>query len=174
MERAKGECCDEPNFVCKQVSAMMEKTTFKKAIGGVLKAARFANNGQSWFLDGDDSIVVLNLQKSDFDDKYYVNLGIWLKSLGAVAFPAENKCHIQVRLTSLFPGDAEMIEGACSGNASDEDLRTFVEFLRVKVAPFCADCVHTGALWSKIEGGEFKKALIMKIAKDCLDPSHKS
>lgn len=152
---------------------MTAYTTFKKTIGGVLKAARFANKGQSWFLDGDDSIVVLNLQKSDFDDKYYVNLGIWLKSFGAVAFPAENKCHIQVRLTSLFPGDAEMMERACRGDASDEDLAPFVEFLRMKVAPFCEDCLCTGALWSKIEGGEFKKALIMKVAKDYLAPSHK-
>lgn len=159
---------DQP---CGHVSAMMEKTTFKKTIGGVLKAARFANKGQSWFLDGDESIVVLNLQKSDFDDKYYVNLGIWLKSLGAVAFPAENKCHIQVRLTSLFPGDAEMIDRACRGDASNEDLASFVEFLRMQVAPFCEDCLHSGALWSKIEGGEFKKALIMKIAKDALNPS---
>ena len=48
-----------------------------------------------------------------------------------------------------------------------------IEFLRMKVAPFCEDCLCTGALWSKIEGGEFKKALIMKVAKDYLAPSHK-
>jgi hypothetical protein len=56
-----------------------------------------------------------------------------------VAFPAENKCHIQVRLTSLFPGDAEMIDRACRGDARDDDLAPFVEFLRTKVAPFCED-----------------------------------
>lgn len=93
---------------------MIDKTNFKKAVGSVLKSVGFENKGQSWYLDGDDSIVVLNLQKSDFDEKYYVNLGVWLKSLGGVAFPSENKCHIQARLTSLFPAQTEIIDQACT------------------------------------------------------------
>ena len=150
----------------------MATTNFKKSIDSVLKTARFTKKGPSWFLNGDDVTVVFNLQHSDFDDKYYVNLGIWLNSLGLVTFPTENKCHIQIRLTSLYPAEAEMIDKACRGKASENDLTPFVELLLMKVVPFCNDCLQTGVLWSKIENGEFKKALIMKTAKDVLKPSN--
>lgn len=148
---------------------MMEKANFKKALGGVLKSGGFTNKGQSWYLDGRDSIVVLNLQKSDFDEKYYVNLGVWLKSLDAVPFPSENKCHIQARLTALFPEHAEIIDLACRIGSSSDEFAKFAEFLQVIAMPFCHGCLRAEDLRSKIEAGDFKRALVMKIVKDALN-----
>ncbi|WAC71441.1 DUF4304 domain-containing protein [Roseateles sp. SL47] len=147
---------------------MMDKTNFKKGLGCVLKSAGFASKSGSWYLSGRDSIVVLNLQKSDFDEKFYLNFGVWLKSLGAVEFPAENKCHIQARLTSLFPGHAEAIDRACMAGGSKEDSATFAEFLESEFVPFCNDCLRIEGLRSKLEADVFKRALIMKTAKDAL------
>lgn len=147
---------------------MTQKTDFKKAFGNALKAMRFLKKGQSWFLEGKDSVVVLNLQKSDFDTKYFVNLGIWLKSLGAADFPSENRCHIQARLTSLFPERAEMIDGACDMSAEGRDLTSFLDFLEGQVVPLCVDCLHIENLRSRLERGDFKRALVMKAAKDVL------
>jgi len=64
------------------------KTTLKKSIGDVLQPAGFDRKGQSWYLAGADAIVVFNLQKSDYDEVYYVNLGFWLKQLGDATFIA--------------------------------------------------------------------------------------
>ncbi len=152
---------------------MTGKANFKKAVGAALKSARFAAKGQSWYLDGKDSIVVLNLQKSDFDDKYYVNFGVWLRLLGAVDLPPVNQCHIQTRLTSLFPADAELIDRACRMDAADADLTQFIELLRGSVVPFCDDCLQISFLRSLYERGEFKKALVMKNAKDVLHDAPK-
>jgi hypothetical protein len=147
---------------------MMDKANFKKAVGNVLKSAGFTGKSGSWYLSSDESTVVLNLQKSDFDEKFYVNFGVWLQNLGAVDFPSENKCHIQARLTSLFPDNAEAVDRACKVGGSTEDFATFAEFLEKEVVPFCNDCLRAEGLRSKLEAGVFKKALIMKSAKDAL------
>jgi hypothetical protein len=147
---------------------MMEKASFKKGFGGVLKTAGFLSKGQSWFKDGRDSIVVLNLQKSDFDEKYYVNFGVWLKSLGMTTFPSDTKCHIQGRLTSLFPAQSVMIDRGCMLTSGAEAFATLLEFMAEKVVPFCEDCLKIESLQAKVVRGEFKKALIMKSAKEVL------
>jgi Domain of unknown function (DUF4304) len=147
---------------------MMDKKEFKKAISGVLKREGFSNKGQSFFKSGADCIVVLNLQKSDYEDKYYVNLGFWLKEAGEVIFPADNHCHIQARLISLFPEYAHAIESGCRLDANLSDFSVFIEFLKNSVVPFCNECLTIGSLKEKIEHGVFGNALIMKTAKDIL------
>src|SRR4051812_9181185 len=109
---------------------MMDKQSFKKAVGSALTDAGFKSKCQSWYLDGRDAIVVLGLQKSDFDEKYYFNFGAWLKTLGSAEYPPDNRCHIQARLTALFPGQAEMIDQACRVDSGSEDLVQLTELLR--------------------------------------------
>ena len=148
---------------------MIEKTRFKRALAAVLKEAGFTMKGQSFFLDGQDTIVVLNLQKSDFDEQYYVNVGIWLKALGSTAFPAENKCHILARLTSLFTSEFNVIERACHlTSATEEDLVRFVGIAKTIVVPFCASCLHIDGLKERHGSGQFRKALVLKEAKQLL------
>lgn len=100
----------------------MNKQNFKKSLGAVLNSIGFVGKGQSWFKNGQDAIVVLNIQKSDYEEKYYVNCGIWLKEIEVADFPPEHKCHLQVRLTSLFPEDAAMIERACSLTDGEDEM----------------------------------------------------
>jgi len=147
---------------------MMVKVDFKKAFGDALKVVGFARKGQAWFKNGGDSTVVLNLQKSDFDEKYYVNFGVWLKALGDVAFPSENKCHIQARLTSLFPEHSEMIDRACKPTSGANEVADFIAFLIEEFAPFCDDCLRIDGLQAMLLSGKLKKALMMKPARDLL------
>ena len=44
---------------------------------------------------------VLNIQKSPFGERIYVNLGIYLKALGTETSPPERRCHIRVRLEEI-------------------------------------------------------------------------
>jgi hypothetical protein len=148
---------------------MIDKTYFKKTFGNLLKEMDFKSKGRSWYIDGLDSVVVLNIQKSDFDDRYYLNFGIWLKALGTADFPAENKCHIQGRLTSLFPEDVEIIEMGCRINVDNEE--NFIQLLtliRTKIVSFFMDCLQNDSLKAKLLKGDFKKSLVMKDVKDIL------
>jgi hypothetical protein len=56
--------------------------------------------------------VAVGLQKSDHEEKYYINFGVWVKRLGAATFPKEHQCRIQSRLTSLFTDDQMRIDEA--------------------------------------------------------------
>lgn len=144
---------------------MIDKNRFKKTFGKQLSNAGFSRKGSSWFLDGPDAILVLNLQKSDFDEKFYINLGIWLKALGEAEYPRENACHVQVRLTSVLPQDAELIERGCRLDAeNDAAFNQLVELLVSKVIPFCTDCFQIDVLRAKVARGEFRKALSFKEA----------
>jgi hypothetical protein len=148
---------------------MNNKANFKKAIHLVLSEAGFRNKGQSSYFDGPDAVVVLNIQKSDFDSKNYINFGVWLKSFGLNDFPLENKCHIQVRLTAIFPLDAETIERGCQLEGEFEaSFALFLNLMRTKVIPFCVDCSANDTLRVKFQNGDFKKGLVMKDAKDFL------
>lgn len=147
---------------------MTMKAALKKAISQALVGRGFVSKGQSWYLKGTDTIVVLNLQKADHDEKVFVNFGIWIRKLGSDEFPAENKCHIQSRLPAMFPGAAEQIDRACRLDDPHADVRPFIEFLESQVVDFCNDCLSAGELRSRIERGDFRKALVMKAAKDAL------
>lgn len=146
---------------------MIDKKKFKAALAGALTEAGFLGKGQSWYLNGTDVLVVVNLQKSDFDDKYYLNFGASLRRLGIGEFPKENQCHIQVRLTSLFPDHSEVFERGCHlGESAEGDLKEMVDFIRVECNPFFQQCIKEIELKNLIVSGRFKKALIMKVLKE--------
>jgi hypothetical protein len=145
---------------------MIKTNPFLNEFSEVLKSEGFLRKKRTWYLRGDDVVVVLNLQSSDFEKKYYINFGVWLKSLGEDEFPSENKCHIQSRLTSLFNEEASLIDRACRiVDPGLGDFSDFLAFASKKVVPFCRDCLSLDSLKNKIERGEFNNSLIFKELK---------
>lgn len=147
---------------------MMDKATFKKDIGNALKEYGFQRKGQSWYLRGPQCIVVLNLQKDDHSDLYFVNFGIWLLSLGENNYPAENHCHVKCRLERLFPAQRELILDACTMGTEGADLPEFVEFIHSDVVPFCQRCLTLEGLKSEIESGRIAHYYVVRVARPLL------
>lgn len=50
---------------------------------------------------------MLNLHKSQYDTRYYVNVAFWLLPLGGAETPKENECHVRSRLAQLVPYELE-------------------------------------------------------------------
>jgi len=148
---------------------MIEKEKFKQMFGKVFADSGFAKKGQSWFLRGRDAIVVVNLQKSDFADKFYVNIGIWLRALGESEFPAENHCHIQVRLANLFSGQVSLIDKACSLEfAEQSDVDELQTILRERLVPFCQHSLTLDGLRQNAEARLFAGALVFRQAGELI------
>jgi hypothetical protein len=82
---------------------MINKKDLKKTFATPLERAGCTKKGQTWYLDGKDVLIAINLQKSDWNDLYYVNIGFWLKGLGAATFPAFYDCHLYYRIQDFFP-----------------------------------------------------------------------
>jgi hypothetical protein len=69
---------------------------FGKTVGGSQKSG-------SWYVRSPETIVVLNLQKSNYSVRYFVNVALWLNALGEADAPKENKCPVRTRLNELLP-----------------------------------------------------------------------
>lgn len=72
---------------------------FGKASGGAKKSG-------SWYVRSAETIVVLNLQKSQYAASYYVNVAVWLLAAGPADAPKPSECHVQTRLERLVPPPA--------------------------------------------------------------------
>jgi hypothetical protein len=73
------------------------------AVAGALRSNVFKKKSRTWWRTTDDVIQVVNLQKSAYGERLYVNLGLYIRSLGSEQNPPEYRCHIRVRLERLVP-----------------------------------------------------------------------
>lgn len=148
---------------------MINKKVFKKAIADPFERVAYVKRGHSWYLDGEDSVIVVNLQKSDFGEEYFMNIGIWIKTLGQALFPKQNQCHLSCRVERLFPEDQEMIwNGLSLDKANLQALLDLSEFISLKLIPFLNDCTQKHKLTEFMTLGRFKSGLISKEARDYL------
>jgi len=149
---------------------MINKKDFKKSISySFEKSNLYTKKGQSWYLDGKDSTIVVNLQKSNFNEEYFMNIGIWLKALGIATFPSFNKCHLYFRLEKLFPEDRALILNSLSLERTNSQLLDdFSQFIILKMIPFLQHCTEENQLIEFMKVGRFKNGIISKEAKDYL------
>lgn len=63
-----------------------------------LKIAGFKKLRTAWHKEENDTILVFNVQSSQWGPEYYINLGIYIKALGTEVKPPAYHCHIQCRI----------------------------------------------------------------------------
>lgn len=145
---------------------MIDKKTFKKLLGAPLESAGFIKKGQSWYLNGEDTIVVVNLQKCDWGEWYFINIGIWLKALGEEVFPQAHRCHLSHRLEAYFPEQRELIQSGCRLDAeTSKTLTELVEFIHRQVIPFLYECTHEGKLKELLLKGSLEHGFVNMVAR---------
>jgi len=67
----------------------------EQAIARILKPLGYTKRAATWHRDREEVISVLNLQKSQWGEDWYLNLGVYLKALGGEKRPAESRCHVR-------------------------------------------------------------------------------
>jgi hypothetical protein len=83
---------------------MLSVEQFSAELAPLLKEQGFKKERLNWRKDLGPSTAVLNIQVSPWGDRsYYVNVGVYLKVLGAEVRPTHNRCHIQQRLPVEAP-----------------------------------------------------------------------
>jgi hypothetical protein len=150
---------------------MIDKRSFKKRFSGPLDLAGFVRRGQTWYVTGQDATIAVNLQKYDFAEEYFVNVGIWLRALGDRPFPSCNACHIVIRAERLFPEHREVILTACSLTDSDDQrLAQLSRFTTQELIPFCTSCFAEAFVRSEYNRGRFTQALVVREARVLFTP----
>jgi hypothetical protein len=102
------------------------------------KRAGFSKKAGAWYRTGEDVVTVVELQKSQYGKQYYVNVALWILSLGEAKTPKERRCHVRTRLSRLV-GDREAelsrLLDLESPLADDERRGALTEFLGAQMAP---------------------------------------
>lgn len=98
------------------------------------KASCDSKKSGSWYRRSDETVVVLNLQKSNFGPSYYVNVAVWLLAAGSADAPKPSHCHIQTRLEALVPAELQKrlealldLESPIEDNARHDELLALVD-----------------------------------------------
>lgn len=83
----------------------------ERLIHEYLKPLGFRKTARTWRRDAPETIVVVNLQRSQWSDAYYVNLGAMVKSVGDDPSYTRNRirprivdCHYRIRVDDLLRG----------------------------------------------------------------------
>jgi len=148
---------------------MIDKKSFKKAIATPLEKAGLIKKGQSWYLDGKDVLIVINLQKSDWSELYYINIGFWLKGLGRAAFPEFYDCHLYCRIHDFFPEKIDLIfSGFSLEKSTPEKLGELSRFLEYEFIPFLRECTNEQKLKELMTLGKLNNGLVQKEARQYL------
>ena len=149
---------------------MIDKKTFKKTIAIPFQKAGFVKKGQSWYLDGNDALIVINLQKSNWGERYYINMGIWLKAFGEASFPQFNHCHLYYRVENFFPENRELILFGCSlENSSPEILAELTGFIESQLIPFLQSCTVISRLREMMIQGALEGGFVRLDAREDLN-----
>jgi hypothetical protein len=69
-----------------------------ESVKPVFKVHGFKKSNLTWHKETSETILVFNIQKSQWGPEFYINVGIYLKALGSENKPPEYRCHVQSRI----------------------------------------------------------------------------
>jgi hypothetical protein len=149
---------------------MADSKLVKEALAAPLKEAGFKKKSNSWYWSNDEVVLLVNLQKSQYGDQYYVNGGVALKSLGADEFPKEHHCHIRFRLTAVVSEEEskeiESVFNLESESLSEQQRKEEISRLVRDVAlPILQGCSTESGIAETVKSGRLSKAMVHKQVK---------
>jgi len=129
---------------------MINSRILSKAINEELKPFGFKRKGSTWYLQKEEVIGVLNVQKSNYDSTFFLNIGFWLLQLGEVQNPKEEQCHVRSRASELWPdGDPSIGVLLCEDghfSSEEERINAIQLFIREKIVPLIVNGANLSGL----------------------------
>ena len=89
----------------------MDNTEFKKIVQGSTSKYGFMYCKKNYYCETDDVIVVVNLQKSNYSNRYYINYGFYVKEIhNELQYPRLNECDVTGRFINRTSKDAYQLD----------------------------------------------------------------
>lgn len=155
---------------------MKTENEIKLGIDEAVKEAGFLRKSTNWYREMNETILVINLQKSNYGDQYYINLGILVKDLpaypGSKPQPKAHQCHIQMRMGSEEPAEEKHLEQLL--NRDDKTIASIDRRLGIKQAirlialPFLDQCSTVDGIRNAYSQGKLDRAAVFKTVRDSL------
>ena len=81
----------------------MDNKQFKKIIQDCVYQYGFVYQNKNYYYNNDDLIILLNCQKSSYENAYYINFGFWLKEIHEnQKLPSVEECDIMGRFRNMM------------------------------------------------------------------------
>jgi len=140
------------------IRALFDKTLrgqgFKKASG-------------SWYSDRSETVLVANLQKSQYGNSSDINLGVWLKAIGEDVAPREHHCHVRIRLGSVAGEGLSKALDLDDSAVDEEGRKVIIMTSIIDVAiPWLEACNSLDGIRKMLHDGRLSKAMVHKDIKD--------
>ena len=158
----------EKNFQMKS-----NKKTISSMIKKPLFDAGFALQSRSFYLRYAESIHVVNIQKSDYGDQYYINIGVALTQLEAPEFPKDYHCHIRFRLTGVMSGAEKhkltMALNMENSAMSDSEREKIISIsIRCRLMPFLRKICNQEGIAKMMAAGALQNAMVHKQVRELI------
>lgn len=117
----------------------MTTENLARSINDSLRKRGFKRKGAAWYLEGPECTCLLNLQRSQWGNKYYINLGVLVKQLDNIPSPKENQCHLGVRLSQIVRDSTKLerdLDFEDFASANEQKVRAVREAIETRAIPF--------------------------------------
>ena len=128
----------------------------------------------AWYRANPQTWTVVQLQKSQYGQSYYVNVGFWLRVAGDDHPPPEHHFHIRIRLNALLPDPGDEVEELLDlENGIPEPARRerLTQILRDMLQPFLERGSTLAGLRDMHKEGVFQGAAVRGEALTQLNAS---
>jgi hypothetical protein len=131
----------------------------------VLQGRGFRRRKRTWYLETKETILVVDLQKSDWSNDYFINVGVLIRQLSKSWLPKINECHIIDRVEVLVcQKDRTKAEGHVEGKGNQGEeipwaIRRLSEKPDSKVTIDCFQMDDVARQWLTANKDRILKAL---------------
>ncbi|MER9683902.1 DUF4304 domain-containing protein [Mesorhizobium sp. M0184] len=152
----------------------MNKKELESLLNRELLTHGFKKKSTSWYRQDEGALQVINLQKSNFGLRFYLNLGCVPNGMTVEGMPTpkEYECPIKIRLGGAFPDKKLEIEEAFNLENSkfdDRERSAIISNITSNlIIPFLENMKDASSLIRAINSGLLDNALIMLSAKSFL------
>lgn len=153
---------------------MIDRRDVTKLIDRALKHKGFTRTGLTWRTDSEEVLAVLGLQKSNYDQSWFLNVGFWIRELGEAQKTSirQEHCHVQARAQELWstrdPSPDQVL--AESTSIADEERAAELErFIQLDLLPVVKRAATVASLRQLLT--EYTGFRVRRVAQDLLGVS---
>lgn len=95
----------------------------------ILREAGFRKERSTWRRAEAETILVLNLQKSNWAENFFINLGVYFRMLGPEENPPSHRCHLNCRaerIPQAMPFLSRALDFYPPTDVSEEERRSAI------------------------------------------------
>ena len=142
------------------------------AVGAQLRPLGFRKNARSWCLENPETLLFVNVQKSQFGNQFYLNCSVVFRSISTVDRPKEYHGDIRFRLESvLSPSEADLcveLLNLENGLFSDEERQAKFADLVDRALPLLLRCRSEASAAEALASKALPEWMLSQVGLDLL------